>query len=416
MRHTRFGPVFEGLTGIGRINLGRRALALGCFGAVILGATALQAQSSAPALKVVPMGENPQPKKAPAKKAAPAAKAPAPKAPAPKAAPAAVTPAPKAAPKAATSAPPPARPAPKAAAPASAPANPAASAQAKPAPKPAGGVADWTTSPASQAPVSTPTVPSRASFAPEDWRALNPENTLVYDTTKGRIIVELAPEMAPGHVARVKMLTRQGFYNGLSFHRVVSDFMAQGGDPKGDGTGGSDQPDLKAEFNFRRGSGTNFVRAVDRGGASIGWIGTIPVTTQIDALMERTSDKRVAAWGNHCPGVASMARSSEEDSANSQFFLMRAAYPTLDRRYTIWGRAVIGLDVIRSFKVGEPVVDPDRMLQVRVLADIPEADRPVIMVQRTDGPAFQARLKATLEQRGAAFSNCDLTPEARLAR
>jgi peptidylprolyl isomerase len=387
-------------------------LALGCLGMAMVASTSVMAQSSAPALKVVPMGETAQQKKAPAKKAPPPAKAASAKPPAAKsAAPTAPAPAPAAKPaatKSATSAAP--SPATKATAARTAPtpaSAPAPATAAKPAPKPA---------PAAQAPTPAPALPTRASFQSEDWRPLNPENALVYDTTKGRIIVELAPDMAPGHVARLKSLTRQGFYNGLSFHRVVSDFMAQGGDPKGDGTGGSDQPDLKAEFNFRRGAGANFVRAVDRGGASIGWIGTIPVTTQIDALMERTSDKKVAAWGNHCPGVASMARSSEEDSANSQFFLMRAAYPTLDRRYTIWGRAVIGLDVIRAFKVGEPVVDPDKMVSVRVMADIPEPDRPIVMVQRTDGPGFQARLKAMLEQRGAAFSNCDLAPEARLAR
>lgn len=371
----------------------KQILALGCFGFAVLGGAVVSAQSSAPALRVVPMGEAPPAKKAPAKKA-----------PAPAAKPAAAKPV--------------------AAKPA--PAVPAAASAAKPAAKPTAGVAQWTTPPpatpvaakptAPAAPISAPAAANKVAFPAEDWRVLNPENALIYETTKGRIIVELAPEMAPGHVARVKMLAREGFYNGLSFHRVVSDFMAQGGDPKGDGTGGSDQPDLRAEFNFRRGATSNFVRAVDRGGATIGWVGTIPVTSQTDLLMERTSDKKVAAWGNHCLGVASMARGSDENSANSQFFLMRAAYPTLDRRYTIWGRAVVGTDVIRAFKVGEPVVDPDKMLSVRVLADVPEADRPTVMVQRTDGPSFQAKLKATLEQRGAAFSNCDLAPEGRIVR
>ncbi|GIU66029.1 peptidylprolyl isomerase [Candidatus Phycosocius spiralis] len=255
---------------------------------------------------------------------------------------------------------------------------------------------------------------AKAVFPDEDWRTLNPENALIFETTKGRIIVELAPDIAPGHVERVKKLAREGFYNGLSFHRVINDFMAQGGDPKGDGSGGSDQPDLRAEFNFRRGADSGFVKAVDRGGASIGWIRTIPVTTQSDILMERTTDKKVAAWGNHCLGVASMARGNDENSANSQFFLMRAAYPTLDRRYTIWGRAVVGVDVIRAFKVGEPVIDPDKMLTVRVLSDLEESERPKVVIQRTDGPLFQAKLKATLEQRGAAFSNCDIMPEGRI--
>ena len=381
----------------------QQILALGCCGLALFGGPAAFAQSSGPALRVVPMGEAPPAKKAPAKKAAtPAAKTPATKAPAAKA-----TTATAAVPTAARAA-----------------SKPAVAAAVKPAAKPNAAAAQWTPPPAATAvkpaaaavAATGPAVASKVAFPAEDWRVLNPENALIYETTKGRIIVELAPEMAPGHVARVKILAREGFYNGLSFHRVVSDFMAQGGDPKGDGTGGSDQPDLRGEFNFRRGAASNFVRAVDRGGATIGWMGTIPVTSQTDLLMERTSDKKVAAWGNHCLGVASMARGSDENSANSQFFLMRAAYPTLDRRYTIWGRAVVGTDVIRAFKVGEPVVDPDKMISVRVLADVPEADRPSVMVQRTDGPSFQTKLKATLEQRGAAFSNCDLAPEGRIIR
>lgn len=236
----------------------------------------------------------------------------------------------------------------------------------------------------------------------------------MYETTKGKVIVELAPELAPGHVARIKELARDGFYNGLAFHRVIDTFMAQGGDPKGDGTGGSDKPNLRGEFNFRRGADTSFVRAIDRGGAVLGWVRTVPVTSQPDILMERTADKRVAAWANHCPGVTSMARAEDENSANSQFFLMRASYPTLDRRYTVWGRAVIGLDVIRALKIGEPVVEPDRMTRVRVLSDVPEAERPKVMIQRTDGPMFKARLATALTERGAAFSNCDLAPEGRI--
>lgn len=260
------------------------------------------------------------------------------------------------------------------------------------------------------------TAPAASARAenPADWRALDPENGLLIDTIKGRVIIELAPEFAPVHVARLKELARAGFYDGLAFHRVVDTFMAQGGDPKGDGTGGSDRPDLPPEFGFRRGTDTGFVRAVERGGAVLGWVRGMPVTTQPDLLMERTVDGRVGAFANHCPGTASMARAEAENSANSQFFLMRQAYPSLDRRYTVWGRAVIGLDVIRAFKIGEPVVDPDRMVRVRVLSDLPESERPRVMVQRTDGPAFMARLDEALQTRGAAFSHCDIAPEARV--
>jgi peptidylprolyl isomerase len=361
------------------------------FGAL---AVAFAAAQSAPPLRIEPVGGTT------AKKAAPAKTVPAkaaPKAPAKAVAKAAPKTAPKTAPNTAAKAAPKA--APKTATPAAAVWGPAP----KAAPKAAA-----TGGPSlSDAPALT---------AGPDWRPLEADNAILFETTKGRVVVELAPEIAPGHVARVKELARAGFYDGLAFHRVIEGFMAQGGDPKGDGTGGSDKPDLKAEFNFRRGAETGFVRAVERGGASIGWLRTVPVTSQIDALLDRTADRKVSAWANHCPGVASMARSNAEDSANSQFFLIRSAYPSLDRRYTIWGRAVLGLDVIRALKVGEPVVDPDRMTRVRVLADVPEAERPSIMIQRTDGPAFQARLRQVMDTRGAAFSNCDVAPEVRLAQ
>jgi peptidylprolyl isomerase len=388
----------------------RLFIAAGAASLIAICSAAAFAQSSAPPLRIVPMSERERPAtKAPPKKApvaktaatkAPVAKTTSTRAPATRAATAPT--------RQAQAAPAPARAraatpatAPKAKAPA--PARTATSTPARAAATPAGTRPTTTTAAAATGPLLA-----------ADWRPLDPENAIIYDTTKGRIIVELAPELAPGHVARIKELVREGFYNGLAFHRVIDNFMAQGGDPKGDGSGGSDKPNLRGEFNFRRGVDTSFVRAIDRGGAVLGWVRTVPVTSQPDVLMERTADKRVAAWANHCPGVTSMARAEDENSANSQFFLMRASYPTLDRRYTIWGRAVIGLDVIRALKVGEPVVEPDKMTMVRVLSDVPEVDRPKVMIQRTDGPAFKARLAAALEERGAAFSNCDLAPEGRI--
>jgi peptidylprolyl isomerase len=427
----------------------RSFIALGAASFIAICGAAALAQSSAPPLRVVPMGENERPatkaavKKTPAKAAATktaTTKAPATKAAATKAPPAR-TPSPTAARTTATKA------APTRTMTSQTP-RPTTAASASTARTAATAPPRTTTiaaAPKAKAAVATPVVPARAPVPPSapvlrpvaqvpptglststpapnangpllavDWRPLDPENAIMYETTKGRVIVELAPELAPGHVARIKELVREGFYNGLAFHRVIDTFMAQGGDPKGDGTGGSDKPNLRGEFNFRRGADTSFVRAVDRGGAALGWVRTVPVTSQPDILMDRTADKRVAAWANHCPGVTSMARAEDENSANSQFFLMRAAYPSLDRRYTVWGRAVIGLDVIRALKVGEPVAEPDKMVTVRVLADIPEAERPRVMIQRTDGPMFKARLAAALEEKGAAFSNCDLAPEGRI--
>ena len=151
----------------------------------------------------------------------------------------------------------------------------------------------------------------------------DPENTLILETTKGRTVIALRPDLAPGHVARIKELARNHFYDGTPFHRVIEGFMAQGGDPTGTGTGGSGKK-LKAEFS-------------------------------------REPHKR---------GTASMARSSSPDSADSQFFICFADARFLDGQYTVWGNVVEGMDNVDKIKRGEPVRDPDRIVTMRVAADV----------------------------------------------
>ncbi|MGL4811400.1 MAG: peptidylprolyl isomerase [Beijerinckiaceae bacterium] len=153
--------------------------------------------------------------------------------------------------------------------------------------------------------------------------ALDPENTLVIETTKGKVVIELRPDLAPGHVERIKTLAREKFYDGVVFHRVIDGFMAQTGDPTGTGMGGSKYPDLKAEFNGE----------------------------------------------NHARGVCSMARAQNPNSANSQFFICFDDASFLDRQYTVWGKVVEGMDNVDKIKRGEPVRDPDKMITVRVMAD-----------------------------------------------
>lgn len=253
-------------------------------------------------------------------------------------------------------------------------------------------------------------------LSPADWREVDPASTVVFDTTKGRVIVELAPWMAPGHAQRITELTREGFYNGLAFHRVIEGFMAQGGDPLGDGSGGSTKPDIEPEFTFRRGASPVFTPMPGAsGGQQQGFLQGMPVTTAPDANRIIFADGRLPAYGNHCPGVTSMARAEAVNSANSQFFLMRDTNLRLDQRYTVWGRIVVGLDVVRALKVGEPVVDPDRMIRVRMLADMQPFERPRVLVQRTEGPAFRARLAALRPAPGStAVTNCDIQPEAQV--
>ena len=251
-------------------------------------------------------------------------------------------------------------------------------------------------------------VATSAHATAPDWRPLDPENALVIDTNKGRIIVEMVPEAAPKHVEQIRKLARAGLYDGLVFFRVIDWFMDQTGDPKNAGDGGSSEPNLKAEFTFRRGPDLTFARASAPQGTETGFVRSLPVVSQASTLMTLTSDKKVSAWGTYCPGVAGMARDEDPDSANSQFFLMRQAYPSLDKRYTAWGKVVVGLDVVRAIKTGEPVQDPDRMTKVRVLDDIPEAERPKILVQDTAGPAFQKALAQVRKAKGADFSICDM--------
>lgn len=153
---------------------------------------------------------------------------------------------------------------------------------------------------------------------------LDKQNAIVIDTTKGRIVIKLRPDLAPQHAERIKQLARDGYYNNVPFHRVIDGFMAQTGDGKNfDGTGGSKYPNLKAEF-----TNTPFKR-----------------------------------------GVVGMARASSPDSANSQFFIMFADGSFLNGKYTVVGEVVSGMDVVDKLKRGEPVSDPDKMLKVQVAAD-----------------------------------------------
>ena len=154
---------------------------------------------------------------------------------------------------------------------------------------------------------------------------VDPQNTLIVDTTQGRIVIKLRNDIAPGHAARLKQLAREGFYNGVPFHRVIAGFMAQTGDGQnGNGTGGSKYPDLKAEFS------------------------NVPY-------------KR---------GIVGMARKGgNNDSANSQFFIMFADGPSLNGQYTVIGEVLAGMDVVDKIKKGEPVQNPDKMVKVQVAAD-----------------------------------------------
>ena len=268
---------------------------------------------------------------------------------------------------------------------------------------------------AAAAPVlAAPAVPAPAAA---DWRTPDPENVMVIDTSKGRVIVELAPWAAPLSVERVRLLTRQGFYDGLTFFRVIDDFMAQTGDPKNDGTGGADSlPDMKAEFQFRHG---RELRATLVGRlAPDEHVPFLTETSFIDGFAVRgapamqmmvAADGKISSWPLFCAGVLGMARATEPDTANSQFFLMRQNYPLLDANYAAFGRVLSGLEAVRAIKTGEPVAEPrDAMTKVRMLADIPAAERPKVQVLNTASPSFKAILEAARAAGAGPATACDI--------
>jgi peptidylprolyl isomerase len=240
-----------------------------------------------------------------------------------------------------------------------------------------------------------------------EWRTVDPQNLLVIDTTKGRILVEMVPEVAPQSVARIKELAGEHFYDGLKWHRVVDGFMAQGGDPQGTGEGGSTKPNVPAEFNFRRGGNTPYAKISTQNGLEDGFVKSLPVRGQNSDLAVMTTDGKVAGWGLWCKGVAGMARTNEPDTANSQFFLMRDFNSGLERKYTTWGRVLIGEDVVKALKAGEPVVDPDKMTSVRVAADLPAGQQPKVQVVDTSGPWVKTAAKYVIDV-------CDIELPAKL--
>ena len=255
--------------------------------------------------------------------------------------------------------------------------------------------------------------------APADvWRSLDPENTIYMDLPAGTVIIELRPDLASAHADRIRELTREGFYNGLNFHRVIEGFMAQGGDPSGDGTGGSDKPDLPGEFTKDTREVDNFtVIGRDRIAPRVGFIDGMPAAAQPESLRSFTSASRVDLWPLHCPGVMSMARATDPNSANSQFFLMIGdSRNNLDKRYTAWGWIVDGYEASRRIVRGEPPSRPTPIMRMRVAADIPPAERRDIEIMRTDSETFMRYLKrrGDVDDTGFVKDICDIKVPTRV--
>ena len=201
--------------------------------------------------------------------------------------------------------------------------------------------------PAATAQTATPVpIPPAATvpILPPPAVAANPANKLKLELSNGgAVVIQLRPDAAPAHVERIKTLVRRGFYNGVAFHRVIPGFMAQGGDPKGTGTGGSGLPDLKAEFT------------------------TIP----------------------YMRGIVAAARTDDPNSANSQFFIMFSPNVSLWGKYTVFGRVIAGMDAVDRIAVGEPPPQPTTIVRAS-LGDMPAAVQqpaPVPPIQSATAPA-----------------------------
>lgn len=257
-------------------------------------------------------------------------------------------------------------------------------------------------------------VASSAAAQSPEWRTVAPENLWIIDTSKGRVLVELEPRVAPRHIERIRTLTQAGFYDGLKFHRVIPGFMAQTGDPQGTGQGGSDLPDIAGEFSFRRGRDSGFVAVGEAGAGHRGFIGSVPVQTQPDAQMFINADMKVSAMPLFCQSTAGMARAGSPDSGNSQFFLMTGTNDALNGGYTAFGRVLQGADVIKNLKAGSDSADgavtdsPDIMTRVRLASDLPQAERPQVQVAVAGGAAFNAAVDAARTAKGSAFNICDI--------
>jgi peptidylprolyl isomerase len=250
--------------------------------------------------------------------------------------------------------------------------------------------------------------------AEPDWRPLDPTQTLVIETSKGRIVVEMAPQAAPLAVARVKQLAREGVYDGLLFHRVIEGFVDQTGNPNNRDGGTSKYPDLLAEFTFKLPADGPQAIVARRSDAVEGFLGAMPFAGVSAAEQALAKDGKLRAWGAYCAGVAGMGRQAGIDTANSEIFFMRAPARRLDHDYAVWGRVVQGLDVVRAVKVGEPPADPDRMVRVRVASDLLVSEQPRIEVLNEHGAAFKKVVLEMRQKKAASFSVCDVQIPARL--
>ena len=241
-----------------------------------------------------------------------------------------------------------------------------------------------------------------------DWRDVDPDNLILIDTRYGEVAVELAPDFAPHHVARMRALVRAHFYDGKSFYRVIDGFVAQGGEGEGtastkgypkDLRANSTWPKLKAEFDapIRKEVAFTPLGSPDLYAPEVGHVNGFPAARDMkDARM----------WIVHCPGTFAFARDNGNDTASTEFYIVIGEAPRrLDRNLTAFGRVIDGMQFVQKLARGNPdiasgvIADPklrDAIVRVRLAADMPPAGRPHYQVMRTESAAFAAKKAAKL--------------------
>ncbi len=245
------------------------------------------------------------------------------------------------------------------------------------------------------------------------WRTVDPENLLRIRTRTGMVWVELAPEFAPAHVARIRELARSSYFDFKVFHRVIDGFMAQGGGAPDNPGITSPLPPLQAEFTIQRAPDELNISELqeriinpreDRSRAQAGFWNGFPAGTLPAAQAFIREDGQVDSWLLHCDGAAAMARTADPNSANAQFYIVRGQAEHLNATYTVWGTVRAGMDAVRAIRVGTvgetPGFSPDFIMGFHIASDLPEDERPTVQVFDTDTPDFARYLEALAASNG----------------
>jgi peptidylprolyl isomerase len=243
------------------------------------------------------------------------------------------------------------------------------------------------------------TVALGAPALADDFHPVDPENLLVLDTTKGQVIIELRPDIAPRHVERIRTLVRKGYYDSDVFYRVIPNFMDQTGEKEVNGASASGLGPMSGEFSFKP------QQPVENVALNSGFSGDMAVAVDADGR----------AWPKFCTGVAGFGHYADQpDTADSQIFFMTVSQVYLDRNYTAWGRVISGQPALNAIAPGEPPPVPDRITKARIAADIPEAQRPKVSEADPSTVTFKAAISEVRDKEGDYFNICDVKPPVQI--